>query len=222
MKGLKDAFWGLSFFFWMGICKVPRCNGLEILVPKHLWKSKIGPLQLILATKRYVTFFWVTLCNICITISLSNNILTLGVTITSQYHLHIIEAILLVLEAFELKIFWLTFTVGISFICTSHKQQTVHRITIAKEPQNRLKLNFHVQKSDYNIGSGQLPVVSISLSLQYDCRVCDAGTSRGSEQFPVARHCRLQDSFLKTWKHDCPYINLNISININTVATWLP
>ena len=40
---------------------MPSCNGLEILVPQHLWKSKIGPLQLILATKRYVTFFWVTL-----------------------------------------------------------------------------------------------------------------------------------------------------------------
>ena len=55
------SFWGFNcasnfafsrpFLFWKGICKVPRCNGLEILVPKHLWK-------LILATKRYVTFFW--------------------------------------------------------------------------------------------------------------------------------------------------------------------
>ena len=30
---------------------------LEILIPKHPWKSKIGLLQPILAAKRYVTFF---------------------------------------------------------------------------------------------------------------------------------------------------------------------
>ena len=61
------AFWGFNcasnfaflrpFLFCKGICKVHMCNGLEILVPKHLWKSKIGPIQLILATKCYVTFF---------------------------------------------------------------------------------------------------------------------------------------------------------------------
>ena len=61
------AFWGFNcasnfaflrpFLFCKGICKVPRCNGLKILAPKHLWKSKIGALQLIWATKRYVTFF---------------------------------------------------------------------------------------------------------------------------------------------------------------------
>ena len=34
-----------------------RCNGLEILNPKHMWKSENGPLQPILATKRYVAFF---------------------------------------------------------------------------------------------------------------------------------------------------------------------
>ena len=61
------AFWGSNctsnfaffrpFLFWKGICKVHRCSELKILVPKHLWKSKIGPLQLILATKHYVTFF---------------------------------------------------------------------------------------------------------------------------------------------------------------------
>ena len=45
------------FWFWMGISKVDRWNGLEILVPRHLWKSKIGPLQQILDTKRYVSFF---------------------------------------------------------------------------------------------------------------------------------------------------------------------
>ena len=43
--------------FWKGICKVLRCNGLKILVPKHPWKSKIGSLQLILLTKCYVSFF---------------------------------------------------------------------------------------------------------------------------------------------------------------------
>ena len=47
----------MPFPVWMGICKVPRCNRLKILVPKHLLKSKIGPIQLILASKRYVTFF---------------------------------------------------------------------------------------------------------------------------------------------------------------------
>ena len=31
--------------------------GLEILIPKHPWKSKIGLLQPILAAKLYVTFF---------------------------------------------------------------------------------------------------------------------------------------------------------------------
>ena len=54
------AFLG-HFKFWMGIWNVLRCNGLEILNPKHMWKSENGPLQPILATKRYVTFFWATL-----------------------------------------------------------------------------------------------------------------------------------------------------------------
>ena len=43
--------------FWKGICKVASWIGLEILIPKHPWKSKIGLLQPILAAKRYVTFF---------------------------------------------------------------------------------------------------------------------------------------------------------------------
>ena len=47
--------------FWKGIYKIPRWTRLEILVPKHPWKCKIGLLQLILATKRYDAFFWVTL-----------------------------------------------------------------------------------------------------------------------------------------------------------------
>ena len=40
-----------------GIFKVASWIGLEILIPKHPWKSKIGLLQPILAAKRYVTFF---------------------------------------------------------------------------------------------------------------------------------------------------------------------
>ena len=31
--------------FWMGMFKVFRWNGLEILIPKHMWKSQIGPLE---------------------------------------------------------------------------------------------------------------------------------------------------------------------------------
>ena len=38
------AFLG-HFWFWMGICNVPRWNGLGILIPKHMWKIKIGPLE---------------------------------------------------------------------------------------------------------------------------------------------------------------------------------
>ena len=38
------AFLG-QFRFWMGIIWVARWNGLEILIPKHMWKSKIGPLE---------------------------------------------------------------------------------------------------------------------------------------------------------------------------------
>ena len=44
------------FRFWKGICKVASWIGLEILVPNHPWKSKIGPLQPILAAKCYVSF----------------------------------------------------------------------------------------------------------------------------------------------------------------------
>ena len=31
---------------WMGTVQVPRRNNLEILIPKHRWKSKIGPLEI--------------------------------------------------------------------------------------------------------------------------------------------------------------------------------
>ena len=31
--------------FWMGMFKVFRWNGLEILITKHMWKSIIGPLE---------------------------------------------------------------------------------------------------------------------------------------------------------------------------------
>ena len=41
------AFFGLSghLIFRIGMFKVSRWNGLEILIPKHLWKSIIGPLE---------------------------------------------------------------------------------------------------------------------------------------------------------------------------------
>ena len=45
------------FRFWIGIFKVPRWIRLKFLVSKHPWKSRIGPLQLILASKRYVSSF---------------------------------------------------------------------------------------------------------------------------------------------------------------------
>ena len=44
--------------FSMGNIKVARWNGLEILIPKHMWKSKIGLLEQIWAKNLYVTFFW--------------------------------------------------------------------------------------------------------------------------------------------------------------------
>ena len=33
------------FSFWLGMSKVFRKIGLGILIPKHMWKSKIGPLE---------------------------------------------------------------------------------------------------------------------------------------------------------------------------------
>ena len=54
------AFLG-HFKFWMGFWHVLRCKGLKILNLKHMWKSLIEPQPPILATKRYVTFFWDTL-----------------------------------------------------------------------------------------------------------------------------------------------------------------
>ena len=36
--GYFIAFLG-PFRFWMGICNVPKWNELEILIPKHMWKS---------------------------------------------------------------------------------------------------------------------------------------------------------------------------------------
>ena len=44
-------------WFWIGNIKVARWNGLEILIPKHMWKSKIGLLEEIWAQNPYVTFF---------------------------------------------------------------------------------------------------------------------------------------------------------------------
>ena len=43
--------------FWIGMFKVFRWFGLEILIPKHMWKRKIGPLQQIWASICYGTFF---------------------------------------------------------------------------------------------------------------------------------------------------------------------
>ena len=43
--------------FWMGMFKVFSWNGLVILIPKHMWKSIIGPLEQISAKNRYGTFF---------------------------------------------------------------------------------------------------------------------------------------------------------------------
>ena len=41
----------------MGNINVARWNGLEILIPKHMWKSKIGLLEQIWGQNSYVTFF---------------------------------------------------------------------------------------------------------------------------------------------------------------------
>ena len=54
------AFLG-HLWFAMGNIKVARWNGLEILIPKHMWKSKIGLLEQIWGQNPYDTFFWVTL-----------------------------------------------------------------------------------------------------------------------------------------------------------------
>ena len=44
-------------WFWTGNIKVARWNGLEILIPKHIWRNKIGLLEQIWAPNPYVTFF---------------------------------------------------------------------------------------------------------------------------------------------------------------------
>ena len=53
-----SVFQCLHWIFWMRMSKVFRWNGLEILIPKHMWKSKIGPLEQIQAKNRYITFFF--------------------------------------------------------------------------------------------------------------------------------------------------------------------
>ena len=50
------AFLG-QFRFWMGIIWVARWNGLKILIPKHMWKSKIGPLEAEWDKNQESTFF---------------------------------------------------------------------------------------------------------------------------------------------------------------------
>ena len=44
-----------TIIFWMSVFKVFRWNGLKILIPKHMWKSQIGPLE------QTGIFFWSTL-----------------------------------------------------------------------------------------------------------------------------------------------------------------
>ena len=43
--------------FWMNTIWVARWNGLKILIPKHMWKSKIRLLEQKLDKKPYVIFF---------------------------------------------------------------------------------------------------------------------------------------------------------------------
>ena len=50
------AFLG-HYWFWMNNIKVARWDGLKILIPKHMWKIKIGLLEQIWARIPYVTFF---------------------------------------------------------------------------------------------------------------------------------------------------------------------
>ena len=50
------AFLG-HLWFSMGNIKVARWNGLKILIPKHMWKSKIGLLEQIWGQNPYVAFF---------------------------------------------------------------------------------------------------------------------------------------------------------------------
>ena len=50
------AFLG-HLLFSMGNIKVARWNGLKILIPKHMWKSKIRLLEQKLDKNCYVTFF---------------------------------------------------------------------------------------------------------------------------------------------------------------------
>ena len=50
------AFLG-HLWFSMGNIKMARWNGLKILIPKHMWKSKIGLLEQIWGQNPYDTFF---------------------------------------------------------------------------------------------------------------------------------------------------------------------
>ena len=46
-RAQSQRFWCFLgvLIFWMCMFKVLRWNGLEILIPKHMWKSIIGPLE---------------------------------------------------------------------------------------------------------------------------------------------------------------------------------
>ena len=43
--------------FWMDTFWIARWNGLEILIPKHMWKNKIGPLEWNKTKNHKTTFF---------------------------------------------------------------------------------------------------------------------------------------------------------------------
>ena len=65
LQSMKCASICFTFIFGMGMFKVFRWNGIEILIPKHMSKSIIGLLEQIQAKNRYGTFFFETPCRIC-------------------------------------------------------------------------------------------------------------------------------------------------------------
>ena len=62
--------------FWMDTIWVARWNGLKILIPKHMWKSKIRLLEPKLGENRYITFLAVQNSSIgdLVTDSLSHSV----------------------------------------------------------------------------------------------------------------------------------------------------
>ena len=59
ISALAHAFLAFLGYLWfsMGNIKMARWNGLEILIPKHMWKSKIGLLKQTWAQNPYDAFF---------------------------------------------------------------------------------------------------------------------------------------------------------------------